>query len=106
MHRAPTARTPTGEQIFADVADDRGCTECTCGDPTGTCGGNVAMTEGACTGIVILDGNVAVPGCANASGANRAHYTATIDASCAPQGGTATGSATPTGAVTLCCFPG
>ena len=88
------------------IADDRGCSECTCGDPTGTCEGQAFLTDFDCGAGAVFLGNVNAGGCGVASGPpSHAQYSAEIDAECAPSGGDPEGEATPTDTVTFCCLP-
>ena len=91
--------------VHAEVVDDRGCSECSCGAPSGTCGGTVSLTQNSCGGGAVLVGSVNAGSCSAglSTNGNRAQYVPEPQASCSPSGGAPTGTATPTGPVTLCC---
>jgi hypothetical protein len=87
---------------YGDVTDDRACSECSCGEPTGTCEGAIQLSTGGCNGF--LQGSVNIGGCGTAGQApTQAGYAADIVAECAAAGGQPTGDATASGAVTFCC---
>ncbi len=104
---------PTGsyEDRFvrhADFSDGRNCTACTCGDPSGTCVGNVVLWPSpSCSGMLIA-GMVSVGGsCVQAADSVNSAEAGTLsveDASCAPSGGVPTGEAEPDEPFTLCCM--
>lgn len=99
----------------ADFDDDRSCTTCTCGGPTGSCSGAVILWSGSnCTqsaqpgpaGNIDIDG-----GCQRALTSSSYPVTAAEagslsveDASCAPSGGVPVGEAEPDDPYTLCCL--
>jgi hypothetical protein len=92
--------------FHGDFSDDRDCTACTCAKPTGTCKGDIALIQQGCNGI-FLDSIPVPSGCKDIGNAfpTYASYEAEIEASCAAQGGEASGSAEPTEPVTFCCTP-
>jgi hypothetical protein len=93
------------EVVYSTFTDTRDCSSCTCGTPSGTCGGTVSYVSG-CAGLATLYGSDQVPGCGEASSEpNALRYTATPDVECSPSGGAPTGDVTPTGAITVCCSP-
>ena len=94
------------EVAYEGIDDDRSCTSCSCGDPQGSCGGTVHLTETGCGAGSFLTDTVDVGACAdaNTSAATHAQYTPQIDAACAPIGGEAQGEAAGAGMVTLCCL--
>jgi hypothetical protein len=91
--------------FHADVDDTRGCSECTCGKPTGTCGGSITLTDG-CGNLPLAYGSVTPGGACKDIGntiPKGAKYSPEIDAECEASGGEAEGEATPTGTITFCC---
>ncbi|AKF03755.1 hypothetical protein [Sandaracinus amylolyticus] len=95
--------------ITADGADDeRGCSECTCGSITGSCGGHVDIISECPAGpTTIAYARIGVASCtpASAIGGTRALASFTPTGSCPPSATTPTGTATPTGVRTVCCVP-
>jgi hypothetical protein len=94
--------------VFQNFEDDRACTQCTCGEPTGPCGGGFIFwndSNGGCnTGLLGIyeAGNV----CIDEPNATHVQLdTNHLDASCAPSGGDPVGSADPIDPLTLCCLP-
>jgi hypothetical protein len=87
--------------------DTRGCSTCTCGSASAvTCGGSIEeFSANNCTGSYT---NVSLPiaggGTCQGSGSSLEYIQSTSGGSCTASGGTATGSAAPTGPITLCCF--
>lgn len=93
------------EVIYAGFTDTRDCSACTCGTPSGTCGGSVSYI-GGCTGLTVFYGSHAAPGCGEAlADPSALRYTAAANVECAPGGGAPVGDVTPTGATTMCCLP-
>jgi hypothetical protein len=95
---------PWTQQVitYGDVDDDRDCTECTCGAPTGTCSGNIELNNQGCGVIYIGD---ATPGtCGIQPAASHATYVPQANASCTPSGGSLVGGVEPTDAITYCCM--
>ena len=101
---------PDGEYSARTVAhggfsDDRACSECTCGDPTGTCDGTAFLTDFDCGAGSVFLGSVDVGACGVASGPpSHAQYVAEVDAECSASGGDPEGEATATDPVTFCCL--
>lgn len=90
--------------VHRTLEDTRGCDTCTCGDPTGSCGGEVRFILDACGGPNTA-GSIDVDTCGTIiAAAGGARYVADPSFDCAPTGGDATGSATPSDPVTLCCL--
>lgn len=95
----------------AEYTDGRNCQTCTCGNPTGSCSGGVALfASDDCTGspssTISIDG-----GCTR--GATLAQYSvhsvrrtnlSVQNVSCEPSVGTAIGEAEPADPYTLCCI--
>jgi hypothetical protein len=102
------AEYPLKELLYSGVSDNRDCSACTCGGPSGaTCtGGDVRIYDApGCSGssiTVLADGT-----CKSAGGittiAAKVNTAPTVSGTCAKSGGTPTGAATPTGPTTLCC---
>lgn len=86
----------------ADFTDDRDCSACTCGSPSGTCGGSVVLMNQGC-GVIFVD-EIVVNGCATVGAASHAEWYPEVDASCSPSGGALVGDAAPTDAITYCCM--
>jgi hypothetical protein len=88
--------------FYASVSDDRDCTACQCGGPTGitcpasvnNCGGSSFSVSAACTQLNDPNGvELASPPVPSAGG------------SCAASGGQPSGGVTPTTPTTVCCVP-
>ena len=92
--------------LHTDLEDTRGCTDCSCTDPTGTCTGTVTYQTACMGGLIGILAQGPVGTCHNMNSApGAAHYTAQSSVSCQPAGGIPQGEATPTNPVTLCCTP-
>ncbi len=101
--------------FFHGVQDDRQCSTCTCGAPTGSlCTAQLAVYDGAsCSGEPLMSNpisstkapcfDVAIPG--QAFGSKRAEAVTYLPGTCPPEGGVASGTASPTIPVTVCCRP-
>jgi hypothetical protein len=92
--------------VFAGIDDDRGCTSCTCGGPSGV----------ACTGTTTVYGQIGCPGgatmvphdgsCVNTDAKSMIYAPdPPSGGSCPEQGGAPTGSAEPATPITICCVP-
>lgn len=93
-------------QAFGDYDDDRDCSACTCGSPTGECDGEVVLTDVSCGGGGFFVDAIAAGACWDVgSGYSHAQWFPEVDAACAPAGGNAQGGVEPTAAVTFCCVP-
>lgn len=95
---------PWTQQVitYGDVDDDRDCTACSCGAPSGTCGGNIELNNQDCGAFFIAD---ATPGtCGLQPAASHATYVPQVNASCTPSGGALVGGVEPTDAITYCCL--
>lgn len=86
----------------SDYSDDRDCSACTCGTPSGTCGGSVTLMNQGC-GIIFVD-EIVANGCATVGAASHAEWSPVVNAACNPSGGALVGDAEPTGAITYCCL--
>ncbi len=101
------AACPSGFPDLVSTADDatdtRGCSACTCGSVSGSCGGAVDIANG-CPGT-ILTARVSVAGCVAASPTTGVSGTATFTASgaCPPSSPAPTGGVVPTTPRTVCC---
>jgi hypothetical protein len=106
----------TERHIFYEgVQDDRQCSTCTCGAPTGSlCKAQVAVHEGAsCSGSPLLSipissaksacHDIPIPG--QALGSKSAGEVTYLPGTCPPEGGDPSGSAIKTEPSTLCCSP-
>jgi hypothetical protein len=104
--------------FYKGVDDDRQCSTCTCGVPTGsTCTAEVSIYKGndlTCSGPTVAKGitissssptciDIQLPG--QALGSKSAGPTTYIPGTCPPLGGDASGSASPTDPDTFCCRP-
>lgn len=94
--------------LFGDVEDDRACGECSCTEPVGLCDdaslalfGAMAACNPPSSGTVLANGQC------HATNALETRSVVVApgqpSAFCAPSEGPATGSATPTDPLTLCC---
>jgi hypothetical protein len=92
--------------LHTDFEDTRGCTDCSCTDPTGTCSGTVRY-QSACVGDLIgIYASGPVGTCQTMLTApNAVLYQSQMTVSCQPEGGAPEGQATPTNPITLCCMP-
>jgi hypothetical protein len=93
--------------VMTSFSDTRDCSTCSCNPSGGACSVTVtAYTGSGCTGTAIpfaANGGCAGQGDSVVSAAAGAPVVTA--ASCSPSGGTAIGSATATGPVTVCCAP-
>lgn len=92
--------------FYTSVDDSRNCTSCTCGLPNGgSCEFSLdtyQSTDGSCSGGAITYGSTTK--CAGVGQPSDMRIDLkSVPGSCAPSSSTATGMATPTGAVTVCC---
>ncbi len=93
---------------FSAIADERGCSSCTCDSPEGDCVGTVRLwPSDDCSGGVVAGSIPIGGGCIasveSVSSADRGSLSV-ANVSCEPQGGTPTGEATPAGPYTFCCL--
>jgi hypothetical protein len=97
---------PTKYVVGGSVTDTRTCAGCQCSIGNATCAANITFYGGATCLSSTADGGVSalVGNCAGLTGAN-SYLRASIQPSgtCTVQGGTASGSATPTNVRTVCC---
>lgn len=103
--------------FYQGVQDDRQCSTCTCGAPTGSvCKGQVSIYDGgdltcgplAFAQIPISSANSAcldITPLGQSLGSKSAGSMAYLPGSCPAFGGDASGSVTKTGPSTLCCVP-
>lgn len=101
--------------FYQSVQDDRQCSACTCGAPTGsTCKAQLSIYEGAsCSAspFVSLPISSAGPTCLDvqlpgqALGSKSAGTTTYLPGTCPAMGGDGSGIAAPTEPATLCCRP-
>lgn len=95
--------------FYADFAEGRGCSPCTCAAPTGVdCNaGAHAATWGNpnCGGTIGPDLTPLPVACTSVTAKSIQVDTAPDGGACAPDGGTATGSASPQNLTTVCCTP-
>ena len=94
---------------YQSFDDDRSCTACSCGDSMGSCSGGRVTFGQSCGGLAAgtLDaGECGRVGATSAQTVAVATASAsTPSGSCTPSGGAATGEASPSEPVTLCCLP-
>jgi hypothetical protein len=109
--------TFTEQHVFYDgVQDDRQCSPCTCGAPTGSaCTAAISIYKGAgCSGSTVVQGltissssktctDIQLPG--QALGSKKAEAMTYLPGTCPAMGGDGSGIAIPTGSATLCCRP-
>ncbi len=91
--------------LHGDYTDGRGCEACTCGSPTGVCGGSVTLySDSSCTTAI---GAGEFEECLGPfSQVRSARYQPSADdVACAPSEGAVTGSVTLEDPVTFCCLP-
>jgi hypothetical protein len=107
----------TEQHVFYEgVQDDRQCSVCACGAPTGSaCTATISIYKGAgCTGSMVVPGinissfsetcvDIQLPGQALKS--KKASSMTYLPGTCPAMGGDGSGSATPTNPTTLCCRP-
>ena len=96
------AAFPTALNLFSGVTDQRGCTPCSC-DDTGSCSVSVEEFSGKdCpgSGATMPSGGARLP--VSGSSQRSVQVTATSP-DCVPQDGSAVGTATPSGPITVCC---
>ena len=99
------AAYPSERTYYASFADDRGCSDCTCGAPTGYCDAMIAFYGGAdCTSLLGPSTTIAQGSCHPTAGAVSVKTLVgqALGLSCSPAGGP-TGSAVPGDPVTVCC---
>jgi hypothetical protein len=87
---------------YASFTDGRECSACTCGAPTGSCGGYAELANNDCG--VIWNGDLSAGSCGDFPDTSHATYVPDLEASCAPSGGALQGSVTTSGTVTYCCM--
>lgn len=95
---------------YSGLSDTRGCSSCSCGAATGgTCGGENAIdywTTPACPATTPTGSIAPMSSCVSTTGIESLQYSAVATGgTCTPSPVSATGSATPTGPVTVCCQP-
>jgi hypothetical protein len=108
----------TEQHVFYEgVQDDRQCSACTCGAPTGgACTATISIYKGAgCSGSMVVPGitissaasvclDIALPG--QALGSKKTLGSTTyLPGTCPAMGGDGSGVATPINPTTLCCRP-
>jgi hypothetical protein len=103
-HSCPS-EYPTTFTFHSDFVDGRSCSTCSCGSPTGTCGGQAGyFSNSSCT---VSLGSGALNACAGPlSNVAAARFTASVTGvSCPPSASTPSGSVTAQNPVTFCCKP-
>ena len=103
--------------FYRGVQDDRQCSACTCGAPTGSaCTAVISIYNGAgCSGSTVVPGiaissssetclDIQLPGQALGS-KEKAGPTTYLPGTCPPGGGDGSGIAIPINPATLCCRP-
>jgi hypothetical protein len=91
---------------YTSIEDTRECSDCTCGTPTGTCGGLVRYVS-ACSGDFIGLYATTAPGACTTmnTSPSAVSYAPEPQVSCMPSGGQAQGEANPAAPITVCCLP-
>lgn len=110
-HDCP-ATYPSRHIVYEDAEDSRGCTACTCGEPSGAACSVLAsaFSDETCSTVVVSVLTTSeAPFCgATAPGTALGSKTAVVvdldPGSCAPGGGEPIGEVAPRGAVTFCCL--
>lgn len=94
--------------LYQGLLDERGCEECTCAPPEGSCVGTTATlsVENDCMGAAA--GTLSADACVNALGAGPAanaisHNPGGLPSGCAPNEPAPTGEVIPSMPITLCC---
>lgn len=92
---------------YSGFEDQRGCEPCSCGGPSGLCGGAVEFFASAnCSGAVVQ--SVGLESCQASSGSASSARFLPVEAppgSCSPSPGTPNGSIVWENTTTLCCSP-
>lgn len=96
---------------YTGTDDTRGCTACSCNEPTGvTCNGARLEVSAGASCKVTPDGTVTTPGttCAAVASSSEQSFKYIVGTAtggmCPPVGGQPTGTATPTSPITFCCI--
>ncbi|MDP9152088.1 MAG: hypothetical protein M3O36_19360 [Myxococcota bacterium] len=92
--------------VYSGSLDQRGCTGCSCGGPTGaSCSGSVSLYAGPACGVpTSQSGPACSPYALNPKpGSARATYTLTAGSCSVASQPTPTGTVVPTGPTTVCC---
>jgi hypothetical protein len=106
----PAGAYATKHLVHSGVADTRDCTACACGAPTVACsgGGIYVFPNAGCnfslSAASVQEGTCSFDGFGVAQVSNIMTTTMPVASGvCAPSGGQPTGTAAPTGAITVCC---
>jgi hypothetical protein len=110
-HACPAGPYSVQTLYYDGFTDDRACTSCTCGAPSGSCQGNLRFAYGAggsCGGTEIamvpygscVDITTAYPGSRMVG-----NGPITPQGQCTPNGGALQGGVVRAGEVTVCCMP-
>ena len=102
-HECPPGAFSERTVVFDGIDDSRGCSDCTCGPPTGTCNGTITFRNGGCLATDTLVGTMQADECSPISGATHGQYTLEPDADCTAAGGFPQGSAVEADPRTICC---
>lgn len=101
---------PTRVVVEQAIVDTRSCTPCACGSPTGSCAGSEVSVEdptGGCPGVGdVVSSSTCVDVPVHATYGTfslESSVPPSIDATCEPTGGAATGGVTGGDLVTFCC---
>lgn len=103
-HACPEGPYTEARTLHRDFSDTRSCSECSCGEGSSTCIGDMTFRDGGCTAtsLEVING----PGCTAEMTPTHAVFTwDTWTASCPEQGGVPSGTAEATDPVTICCLP-
>lgn len=93
---------PEKTLIFDDIADGRECTECSCGDPTGSCDATVTYRASNTCGLANV-GSGQDGDCIDVEFARGAALAFETNFSCSPAAVSAVGAAAGAGPTTVCC---
>jgi len=106
-HSCPAGQYSEQFVRYTSYNDNRTCSGCSCGAPSGTCGGAVRLKHSAslssCSGGTTDRVLLSESSCGYAPSAEQATYTPDPVASCAAGSSQLSGSVAPSGAVTYCC---
>lgn len=94
---------------YASFVDERACSDCTCGDPTGSCGGGAQFTrssDGSICDPDFLEGSISAGSCVEGDTTGLASdvtYSSDPEASCEESDSQVEGELAPAEPTTFCC---
>ena len=103
---------PNPIDTWQDATDTRDCSTCSCGNPSGTCSGNVTFSEVDCLSFRTELANLSLASCTSTPSLSALDGVATTGlfgnfapsgGSCTPSTSTPQGTVTGTGQRTVCC---